>query len=90
MKQNGLRIITKEDDTTTQVKAHHLCELATFEPEFDIAFITVKSYDTQWMAKYIATYLKDDGVLVGLQNAFNDDANAEMVKAFSERWGLKK
>jgi len=79
MKQNGLRIVTKEADTTTQVKACHLCELATFEPEFDIAFITVKSYDTQWMAKYIATYLKPDGVLVGLQNAFNDDANAEMV-----------
>jgi len=79
MKQNGIRVVTKEDDTTTPVKACHLCELATFEPEFDIAFITVKSYDTQWMAKYIATYLKDDGALVGLQNAFNDDLNAEMV-----------
>lgn len=79
MKQNGVRIVTKQDDTTTKVKACHLCELATFEPEFDIAFITVKSYDTQWMAKYISAYLKPDGVLVGLQNAFNDDANAEMV-----------
>lgn len=79
MKANGVRIVTKEEDYTVPVKAYHLCEFATFNPEFDIAFITVKSYDTQWMAKYIANYLKADGVLVGLQNAFNDDANAEMV-----------
>ena len=79
MKANGLRIVTKEEDYTVPVKANHLCEFATFNPEFDIAFITVKSYDTQWMAKYIAGYLKADGVLVGLQNGFNDDANAEMV-----------
>ncbi|MSP96625.1 MAG: 2-dehydropantoate 2-reductase [Betaproteobacteria bacterium] len=79
MKANGVRIITKEEDYTVPVQAYHLCELATFNPEFDIAFITVKSYDTQWMAKYIANYLKADGVLVCLQNGFNDDANAEMV-----------
>jgi 2-dehydropantoate 2-reductase len=79
MKAGGVRVVTTEDDTTTPVKAFHLCELATIQPEFDIAFVTVKSYDTQWMAKYVATYLADDGVLVGLQNAFNDDANAEMV-----------
>ena len=79
MKANGVRIITKEEDYTVKVKAYHLSDLATFNPEFDIVFITVKSYDTQWMAKYIANYLKSDGVLVGLQNAFNEDANAEMV-----------
>jgi 2-dehydropantoate 2-reductase len=79
MKANGVRIVTQEEDYRVPVKAYHLCELATFNPEFDIAFITVKSYDTQWMAKYIANYLKADGFLVGLQNAFNDDANAEMV-----------
>jgi len=79
MKANGVRIVTKEENYTVPVKAYHLCEFATFNPEFDIAFITVKSYDTQWMAKYIANYLKADGVLVGLQNGFNDDANAQMV-----------
>ena len=80
MKANGVRIVTKEEDYTVAMKAHHLCELATFNPEFDIAFTTVKGYDAQWMAKYIATYLKPDGVLVGLQNGFNDEANAEMVR----------
>lgn len=79
MKANGLRIVTKEEDITTPVNARHLCELAMFNPEFDIVFNTVKSYDTRWMSEYIVNYLKDDGVLVGLQNAFNDDANAQMV-----------
>jgi 2-dehydropantoate 2-reductase len=79
MKAGGVRVVTKQDDTTTRVNACHIYELATYEPVFDIAFITVKSYDTQWMAKLISGYLAEDGVLVGLQNAFNDDANAQMV-----------
>jgi len=79
IRSDGLRVVTKEEDKTRKVKAFHLSDLATFEPKFDYIFMAVKSYDTQWMAKYASVYLKDTGTLIGLQNAFNDDLNAEMV-----------
>ena len=79
MKRSGLRIVTTEDDVTTPVNALHLCELASVWPAFDIAFLCVKSYDTAWMAQLVEPYLKDDGVLVGIQNGMNDATNAAIV-----------
>jgi 2-dehydropantoate 2-reductase len=79
IKSDGLRVITKEEDKTRKVNAFHLSDLATFEPKFDYIFMAVKSYDTQWMAKYASVFLRDTGTLIGLQNAFNDDLNAEMI-----------
>jgi len=40
---------------------------------FDIVFLTAKSYDTIWLVHFIKPYLKADGVLVSIQNSFNDE-----------------
>ncbi len=79
MKAGGLHVARKDGDFTIPVQAFHLCELAALNRDFDIAFLAAKSNDTRWLAEFINPYLKEDGVLVGLQNGMNDDAIASIV-----------
>ncbi len=79
MKMKGLRIVMPDEDLQIPVRACHLCELASINPEFDIVFLAVKSYDSRWMAELIKPYLASEGVLVGMQNSMNDDSNASIV-----------
>ena len=79
IRADGLTIISQEGEKNTKVTAYHISDLAKLQPEFDYIFMAVKAYDTQWMSKFASVYLKEDGVFIGLQNAYNDDLNAEMV-----------
>jgi len=79
MRADGLRIEMPDLDLHVQVNAHHVCDLASLKPTFDIALVCVKSYDTKWATQLIEPYLAADGVLVGIQNSMNDDAHAEIV-----------
>ncbi len=73
MKSTGLRVIMPEEELQVQVQAIHLCDLCSLKPQFDIVFLTAKSYDTRWMVELIKPYLKPDGVLVSMQNSLNDE-----------------
>jgi len=79
MKAGGLHVKRKDGDFDVPVRALHLCELASFNRDFDIAFLASKSNDTRWLTELINPYLRQDGVLVGLQNGMNDDAVASIV-----------
>ncbi len=79
MKASGLLIGMTDGDLKIPVRACHLCELAALNPEFDIVFLAVKSYDTRWMTELITPYLKSGGALVGIQNSMNDDSIASIV-----------
>ncbi len=79
MKSAGLHIQMKDGDVKVPIKAHHLCDLASANLEFDIVFLAVKSNDHRWMAEFIKPYLKKDGVLVGVQNGMNDDSLASIL-----------
>ena len=79
MKADGLRVVMSDKDLHTPVRAYHLCEVCTLNPQFDIVLLAPKSYDTCWMVEFIKPYLKPDGVLVGLQNGMNDDAIAGII-----------
>ena len=79
MKAGGLRIAMTDGGLDTPVSACHLCDLAALGRVFDIALLTVKSYDTRWMVEIIKDHLKADGVLVGIQNSLNDDAIASII-----------
>ena len=76
---DGLTVATKEGKKNTKVSAYHMSDLAKLQPQFDFIFMAVKAYDTQWVSKFASVYLKHEGVFVGLQNAYNDDLNADMV-----------
>ncbi|HEX9685621.1 MAG TPA: 2-dehydropantoate 2-reductase [Burkholderiales bacterium] len=79
LKATGLHVQMADGDVTVPIQAHHLCELASANLEFDIVLLAVKSYDHRWMAEFIKPYLKRDGVLVGVMNGMNDDSIASIV-----------
>ena len=79
MKAGGLQVRIKDRDLLVPIRALHLCELASANLEFDIVFLASKSNDHRWLTELIKPYLRDDGVLVGLQNGMNDDSIASIV-----------
>ncbi len=79
MRANGVRIEMPEETVTTQVNVYHLCEVATFDDKFDAVLLVMKAYDTPWACQLIKPYLKDDGLLAGVQNGMTGDAIADVV-----------
>ncbi len=79
MKAHGLRVIMPKEELHTPVKAIHLSELCSLNQQFDIVFLTAKSYDSCWMVELIKPYLKQGGVLVSLQNSLNDEWIAPII-----------
>lgn len=79
MKSHGLHVTMRGEEWQVPVQAAHLCELAALKLQFDIIFLTVKSYDTCWMVEFIKPYLKSDGVIVSTQNSLNDEWIAPLI-----------
>jgi len=83
MKANGLKVSHIRDvpEWSTPVRALHLTELqhVAKEKPFDIAFVCMKSYDTEWAAVMIAQYLAPAGFIVSLQNCMNEETIAGVV-----------
>lgn len=79
MKRDGLRLSGTLGDQTVPVTALHLHELQTVAEPFDLAFIAVKGYDTDWATSLILPYLSADGLVVDFQNGVNDERVADIV-----------
>jgi 2-dehydropantoate 2-reductase len=79
MRERGLHVTMPDVEFTSDVDAHHVCDLSTLKPTFDVVLLCAKSQDTKWMAQLIEPFIADDGVLVGVQNSMNNDAIAEIV-----------
>lgn len=79
VRTTGLTVTMPDREVHAVLDAIHLHELASRVPSFDIVFLAVKSYDTRWLVELIEPYLKEDGVVIGLQNGMNDDAIASIV-----------
>jgi 2-dehydropantoate 2-reductase len=83
MRRHGLRVTHAKDvpEFTVPVRALHITDaqcLAKEQP-VDIAFICMKSYDTEWATMLIRQYLAPDGYVVSLQNWMNEAAIAGIV-----------
>jgi 2-dehydropantoate 2-reductase len=59
----------------------HLTEVQSLSKQkpIDIAFVAVKSYDTEWATTLIRPYLAPDGYVVSLQNCSNEEKIAGVV-----------
>jgi 2-dehydropantoate 2-reductase len=79
VRTDGLVVTMTDRVVDVKLNALHIHELSERVPVFDLAFIIVKSYDTRWMAALIEPYLKDDAIVVGLQNGMNNDTIAGIV-----------
>jgi 2-dehydropantoate 2-reductase len=83
MRSNGLKITHIRDvpEFTAKVRALHLTDAQQLAKEkpVDIAFVCMKSYDTEWAATLIAQYLSPNGFIVSLQNCMNEETIAGVV-----------
>lgn len=79
MKKQGLHIKMTDLDLQIPVKAFHLHEIYSMQPQFDLVLLAAKSYDCAWLAHFIKPYLKPTGVIVGLQNSMNEEIIAPII-----------
>jgi len=83
MRRDGLSVrgMTDAETRTVPVKALHITDVQSLmkEPPIDIAFVSVKSYDTEWATHLIRPYLAPDGFVVSLQNCINEERIAAIV-----------
>lgn len=74
-------VTPEEKFTVTKAKTMHLTEVQSLSRQkpIDIAFVSVKSYDTEWATMLIKPYLAPDGYVVSLQNCVNEERIAGIV-----------
>jgi len=66
--------------TVRKAKTLHITEVQSLaKTPIDIAFVSVKSYDTAWATALIAPYLAASGFVVSLQNCLNEETIASVV-----------
>lgn len=82
IRRDGLRLRDTEGESSVRVRALHFDDIAELaRSPVDIAFITVKSYDTEEASRRVNPYLAPEGFLVSLQNGVNDGTLALVVGA---------
>ncbi|MDA1174391.1 MAG: hypothetical protein O2826_07730 [Chloroflexi bacterium] len=81
MRADGLHVTGSQGPFTVPVNAMHLTDAQAIKEKFDFAFISVKSYDTEWATHFINRYVKPEGFFVSLQNCWNDTVIADIVGA---------
>lgn len=84
IRADGLRLtgLTEPENVTVRAPAMHVTELQSLSKAargVDIAFVSVKSYDTEWATAMIAPYLAEGGFVVSLQNCINEPTIAGVV-----------
>ena len=83
MRKHGIQLsgLTEAERCSIEVSAVHVTEVQRFAKErpIDIAFVCVKSYDTEWATQLIKSYLAPDGFVVSLQNCINEGRIAAIV-----------
>ena len=70
-----------EELVVAHPKTLHLTEVQHLAKErpIDIAFISMKSYDTEWATTMIRQYLAPTGYVVSLQNCINEERSPAIV-----------
>ena len=84
MRSRGLELdgVTPEEKFIARnAKTMHLSEVQSLSRQepIDIAFVAVKSYDTEWATMLVKPYLAPDGYVVSLQNCVNEEKIADIV-----------
>jgi 2-dehydropantoate 2-reductase len=83
MRKHGLHIsgMTAAETHIVKVNALHVCDVqqTVKQKPFDVAFICVKAYDTEWATHLIKGYLAPGGTVVSLQNCINEERIAAIV-----------
>ena len=83
MREHGIQLsgLVVAERHSIKVNALHVTDVQRFAKErpIDIAFVCVKSYDTEWATHLVKPYLAADGFVVSLQNCINEERIANIV-----------
>ena len=83
MREHGIQLsgMTPAEKLSIPVRALNVCDVQQFckEKPIDIAFICVKSYDTEWAVHLVKPYMAPDGFFVSLQNCINEERIAAIA-----------
>jgi 2-dehydropantoate 2-reductase len=83
MNRDGLHLtgVTEAENKTVPVRAIHMSDVQSLSKgdPIDIAFVCMKSYDTEWATYLIKPYLAPQGFVVSLQNCMNEEFIAKIV-----------
>jgi 2-dehydropantoate 2-reductase len=73
IKEQGLVVSGTHGRMTVRPTALHIHELHKLaSAPLEVAFISVKAYDSEWATALIKGYLAPDAIVVSLQNGFNE------------------
>ena len=74
IKREGVKLSGTQGSAIARVEALHLHDVqALINRPVDVAFVAVKSYDTEWATLLIRDYLATSGFAVSLQNGINEE-----------------
>ncbi|MEJ8854539.1 2-dehydropantoate 2-reductase [Variovorax robiniae] len=83
MRDKGLKVegMNGAGSVQTPVRVLHVGDVPQLvrEQPFDVAFVAVKAYDTEWATQMILPYLAPTGCVVSLQNGINEHAIAAIA-----------
>ena len=79
MNNHGLTINDLNFSNSVKVNAIHLTNTVTILGKFDIIFLCVKSFDTEWASHYVKNLVKPNGIVISAQNCMNDTKISSIV-----------
>jgi len=80
IRANGVTVRSPQgDEKVTNLRIHHLCEVAEIRRPFDLVYLVTKAYDARWHSELIKSVLAPEGLAVGLQNGMTLDDMADVL-----------
>ena len=79
--RQGIAVTGPHDPFTAKPLAVHLHEAQRMPRDFDVAFVAMKVYDTEWATQLALRHLKDEGFVVSSQNCWPDPRVAAVAGA---------
>lgn len=81
VRANGIDVIGPHEPFSATVDIFHIHELEYLarKNKFEIGFICMKAYDTEWAAVLIDRFVKRDGMIVSAQNCWPDETIAKKI-----------
>lgn len=79
VRRSGMHVTDGRGERSVPLRALHVHELQAEPADFDLVFLAVKSYDTEWFAHLARRHLTGDGCVVVCQNGITDQRVASVV-----------
>ena len=81
VRAKGISVTGPHDPFTARPKIVHLHEAQRLPRDFELAFVAMKVYDTEWATQLALRHLGPDGVVVSSQNCWPDPRVASVAGA---------